>query len=69
MEEDVLWTHNTDTLTAKVIRLNNGDAQLVVQDQEGTIKHDSTARLTNGRSDGIALEDVMAWQKTISEIV
>lgn len=69
MEEDVLWTHNTDTLTAKVIRLNNGDAQLVVQDQEGTIKHDSTAKLTNGKSDGIALEDVLAWQKTISEIV
>lgn len=69
MEEDVLWTHNTDTLNAKVIRLNNGDAQLVVVDQEGAIKHDSTTKLTNGKSDGIALEDVLAWQKTISEIV
>lgn len=69
MEEIVLWTHSTPTLTAKAVRLNNSDAQLVVVDQEGAIKHDSTTKLTNGKSDGIALEDVLAWQKTISEIV
>jgi hypothetical protein len=67
MEEDVLWTHNTDTLQAKVVRLNNGDAQLVVK-RNGEIAHDSTTALTNKSAKGIALEDVMAWKKIISEL-
>lgn len=67
MEEDVLWTDTNGDLESKVIRLNNGDAQLVVK-RSGEIVHDSTTALTNKSAKGIALEDVMAWKKIIQEL-
>lgn len=67
MEEDVLWTETSGDLDAKAIRLNNGDAQLVVT-RNGEIVHDSTTALTNKSAKGIALEDVMAWKKIVQEL-
>lgn len=63
----ILWTYQSGDLEATVTRLNDSDAQLLVK-QAGEIKHDSTTKLTNGKSSGIALADVTQWQQIINEL-
>jgi hypothetical protein len=67
--EDVLWTAARDGFNAQVIRLNNGDAQLVIKNAEDAVVVDVTQPLVNGANKGISLDNVMAWQRALDEQV
>ena len=67
--ENVLWTGQRGEFSAQAVRLNNTDAQLVIKNQANEVVLDVTQALVNGNNSGIALENVMAWQRALDEQV